>query len=159
MDITLNLKNGDSKTHKDAKFEAFGHHWITFTPRSGPMKGEKISVNLKAYSVQQSTENGPRVTESIESITLGKNTARGDCRSFGCPAIATHTALQAEVQRLQAAQAPSPQSVTDALRKMRQIVQLIQDDPEGPHTSQADDLAGLLDAIERALPRRNGGDA
>ena len=54
MDITLNLTNGNQETHKNAKFEAFGHHWITFSPRSGPMKGEKISVNLKAYSVQRS---------------------------------------------------------------------------------------------------------
>lgn len=156
MDITLNLKNGTQETHKNAKFDDFGTHWITFEPRSGPMKGEKITVNLKAYSVQQPTDKGPRVTDSIESITLGKNTARGDCRT--CAVDATLAALQAEVQRLQAAQDPS-QPVIDALRKMRQIVWNIQDDPDGPHTTQADDLAGLLDAVERALPRRNGGDA
>ena len=157
MDITLNLKNGNQETHKNAKFDAFGHHWITFEPRSGPTKGEKITVNLKANSVQRPTDKGPRVTDSIESITLGRNTARGDCRT--CAVDATLTALQAEVQRLQAAQDNPAQPITDALKKMRQIVRNIQDDPDGPHTTQADDLAGLLDAIERALPRRNGGDA
>ena len=155
MDITLNLTNGNQETHKNAKFDPFGNHWVTFTPRSGPMKGEKISVNLKAYSVQRPTEKGPRVTDSIESITLGHNTARGDCRT--CAVDATLTALQAEVDRLWDAQ--DQPGVTDALRKMRQIVRNIQDDPDGPHTTQADDLAGLLDTIERTLPRRNGGDA
>lgn len=157
MDITLNLSNGNQETHKNAKFDPFEHHWITFSPRSGPMKGEKISVNLKAYSVQRPTEKGPRVTDAIESITIGKNTARGDCRT--CAADATLAALQAEVQRLQAAQDNPSQPVTYALQKMRQIVRNIQDDPDGPHTTQADDLAGLLDTIERTLPRRNGGDA
>jgi len=157
MDITLTHKDGVQKTFKNAKFDAFGHHWITFEPRSGPMKGEKITVNLKAYSMQWPTPKGPRVTDSIESITLGRNTPRGDCRT--CAVDATLTALQAEVQRLQAAQDNPAQPVTDALRKMRQIVRNIQDDPDGPHTSQADDLAGLLDTIERTLPRRNGGDA
>jgi len=135
MDITLNLTKGTQETHKNAKFDAFGSHWIAFEPRSGPMKGDKILVNMKAYSVQRPTTKGPRVTDSIESITLGKNTARGDCRT--CAVAATLAVLQAEVHRLWK----------------------LQDDPDGPYTSQADDLAGLLETIERALPRRNGGDA
>lgn len=155
MDITLNLKDGNQETHKNAKFDAFGHHWITFEPRSGPTKGEKITVNLKANSVQRPTDKGPRVTDSIESIVLGKNTARGDCQTCACDA--TLTALQAEVDRLWDTQ--DQPKITEALQKMRQIVRNIQDDPDGPHTSQADDLAGLLDTIERALPRRNGGAA
>jgi len=155
MDITLNLTNGNQETHKNAKFDPFGNHWIIFSPRSGPMKGEKISVNLKAYSVQRPTEKGPRVTDAIESITIGKNTARGDCRT--CAADATLAALQAEVDRLWDAQ--DQPKISEALQKMRQIVRNIQDDPDGPHTTQADDLAGLLDTIERTLPRRNGGDA
>ena len=155
MDITLNLKNGTQETHKNAKFDDFGTHWISFEPRSGPLKGEKISVNLKAYSVQRPTDKGPRVTDSIESITIGKNTPRGDCRT--CAVDATLAALQAEVDRLWDAQ--DQPKISEALQKMRQIVRNIQDDPDGPHTTQADDLAGLLDTIERTLPRRNGGDA
>ena len=155
MDITLNLKNGTQETHKNAKFDDFGTHWISFEPRSGPLKGEKISVNLKAYSVQRPTDKGPRVTDSIESITIGKNPPRGDCRT--CAVDATLAALQAEVDRLWDAQ--DQPKISEALQKMRQIVRNIQDDPDGPHTTQADDLAGLLDTIERTLPRRNGGDA
>ena len=96
MDITLNLTNGNQETHKNAKFDPFGNHWITFTPRSGPMKGEKISVNLKAYSVQRPTEKGPRVTDAIESITIGKNTARGDCRTCA----AALAGIQGEMREL-----------------------------------------------------------
>lgn len=155
MDITLTHKDGVQKTFKNAKFDAFGHHWITFEPRSGPMKGEKITANLKAYSMQWPTPKGPRVTDTIESITIGKNTARGDCRTCACDA--TLTALQTEVDRLWDAQ--DQPKITEALQKMRQIVRNIQDDPDGPHTTQADDLAGLLAAIERTLLRRNGGDA
>jgi hypothetical protein len=144
MDITLTHKDGVQKTFKNAKFDPFEHHWITFSPRSGPMKGEKISVNLKAYSVQRPTDKGPRVTDSIESITLGHNTARGDCRT--CAVDATLASLQAEVDRLWDTQ--DQPKITEALQKMRQIVRNIQDDPDG-----------LLDTIERTLPRRNGGDA
>jgi len=76
MDITLTYKDGVQKTFKNAKFDAFGHHWITFEPRSGPMTGEKITVNLKAYSMQWPTPKGPRVTDSIESITIERTLPR-----------------------------------------------------------------------------------
>lgn len=157
MDITLNHKDGIQQTFKNAKFDAFGHHWITFSPRSGPMKGEKITINLKAYSVQWPTPKGPRPIDQVESIILGKNTARGDCRTCACDA--TLNALKGEMQRLWDAQDKPIQQVSDALRKMRQIIETLQDDPDGPHTTQADDLAGLLDTIERTLPKRNGGGA
>lgn len=133
MDITLTHKDGVQKTFKNAKFDAFGHHWITFEPRSGPMKGEKITANLKAYSVQRPTDKGPRVTDSIESITLGHNTARGDCQTCACDA--TLTALQAEVQRLQAAQDTSPQPITDAGRPTHYIVQVAEEDVDRASTA------------------------
>lgn len=158
MDITLNHKDGIQQTFKNAKFDAFGHHWITFSPRSGPMKGEKITINLKAYSVQGPTPKGSRVVDHVESITLGKNTVLGDCQTCACDA--TLVALKDELQRLWVAQDKPIQQISDALRKMRQIIETLQDDPEGPHISQADDLAGLLDTIVRVLPQRsNGGGA
>ena len=165
MDITLTHKNGQQETFKDAKFDDFGHHWIAFEPRSGEEKGEKITVNLKAYSVQRPTEKGPRVVNYVESITLGKNTARGDCRT--CASSATLDAMTKEIERLQEEKKtplPSPdrstqptvtpealQQATGALQRMWHIIQNIQEYPFDPHATQGDDLAVLLLTVEDAL--------